>query len=166
MFNCNLFLLSLIDLKLASKRPRNLDRPSQVHQSFRVRTTSKNRCPGAKWVRLPPASRGLRDFLLTTALTTSLTLVAVAASAQSLPTDGYVVAGAATISQPNTTLLNITQQTDRAVLTWNSFSIGASNRVEILQPGSSSISIQQVIGQNPSHRIDRSRYQERIWVAP
>src|ERR1019366_1386446 len=67
-----------------------------------------------------------------------------------LPTGGQVAAGAATISQPNAQTLQINQASQKAILNWNTFSIGAGNTVNFLQPGASSVALNRVLGNNPS----------------
>ncbi len=67
-----------------------------------------------------------------------------------LPTGGEVVAGTATISQPSTNSLQITQGSDKAILNWTSFSIGSSQLVNFSQPSASSIALNRVLGSNPS----------------
>jgi filamentous hemagglutinin family protein len=74
----------------------------------------------------------------------------IPALAQQGPTGGTVVQGTATITNPNGTTTQITQSTDRAVINWNSFSIGAGNQVIFSQPGSSSVALNRVTGVDPS----------------
>ncbi len=71
--------------------------------------------------------------------------------ATDLPTNGNVVAGAATISQSNNNTLNINQATNSAVINWNSFSIGRNNVVNFYQPSSSSVAINNILGNDASH---------------
>ena len=66
-----------------------------------------------------------------------------------LPTDGTVSAGSASITggAGSTT---ITQTSQNVVINWQSFSIGAGESVQFVQPNSSSIALNRVIGPDPS----------------
>ncbi|HSI41301.1 MAG TPA: filamentous hemagglutinin N-terminal domain-containing protein [Xanthobacteraceae bacterium] len=64
--------------------------------------------------------------------TTALTvcgLSAFPAAAQSLPTGGTVVSGSASISQPTGTKVQVNQSSNKAIVNWSGFSIGAGNGV-------------------------------------
>jgi filamentous hemagglutinin family protein len=65
------------------------------------------------------------------------------------PEGGLVVGGSATITQmgPNTT---IQQTTERGIIRWDRFDVGASERVEFQQPSSSSITINRIRDSKPS----------------
>ena len=70
--------------------------------------------------------------------------------AYGLPQGGTVVSGQAGISRPSALDMKIQQATQKAIINWNSFSIGASESVNIVQPGASSISLNRVVGIDPS----------------
>ena len=70
--------------------------------------------------------------------------------AYGLPQGGTVVSGQAGISRPSALDMKIQQATQKAIINWNSFSIGASEAVTIAQPGASSISLNRVVGIDPS----------------
>ncbi len=67
------------------------------------------------------------------------------AYAGGLPSGGQVVDGGASISQSGDTL-NIDQSTDKAVIDWNSFSVGKGNTVNFNQPASDSATLNRVTG--------------------
>jgi len=84
----------------------------------------------------------------------ALALVAFNATnlnAQTLPTNGQVVAGQAAISQPNGTTMNIDQASQRAVIDWNSFNIGRGNTVQFQQPNAQAQALNRVTGGIPSN---------------
>jgi filamentous hemagglutinin family protein len=66
-----------------------------------------------------------------------------------LPTGGSVVAGAASISQSGNTM-NIQQSSNRAVINWSSYNVAANAQVNYVQPSSSSVTLNRVIGTTPS----------------
>ena len=93
----------------------------------------------------------LRRLLLSSSALTGIALVSTSAQAgQALPSGGVVTSGTATIAQPNANQLAITTGTQRTVIDWNSFSIGTGNKVTIQQPGTSSITVNEVTGTNVS----------------
>ncbi len=66
-----------------------------------------------------------------------------------LPTGGQIVAGQAIISQ-NGNAMTINQGSNKAILNWNSFSIGSQASVNFQQPSSNSIALNRVLGSDPS----------------
>lgn len=75
-------------------------------------------------------------------------LSAFAAQAQ-LPQDPTVIAGDVSFhSTPDQ--LSIQQSTEKAIVNWREFSIGAGHTVDIRQPSASSVSLHRVIGKDPS----------------
>ncbi len=95
--------------------------------------------------------RASRTLLLgTSCLVTAAIMVSAPARAGGLPSGGTVVAGGATITSPNSTSTIINQTTDKAILTWQDFSIASGNSVTFNQPGSSSIALNRVLGTTPS----------------
>ncbi|MCW0198964.1 MBG domain-containing protein [Sphingopyxis sp.] len=88
-----------------------------------------------------PAVRPLVFLLLA-----SSALIPAAVQAQALPTGGSVARGGATIGAPADGAMTITQASDRAVINWQSFSIGEGNRVDIRQPEARSVLLNRVAG--------------------
>ena len=74
--------------------------------------------------------------------------------AYALPQNGQVVGGSASISQSGNEL-DITQSSSRAVIDWQSFSIGAGETTRFIQPGSSSIAFNRVTGVDPSQILGK-----------
>ncbi|WP_341909105.1 YDG domain-containing protein [Polaromonas sp. YR568] len=70
--------------------------------------------------------------------------------ASALPSGGEVVAGQASIATTGGQSMQITQATDKAVLNWQSFNIGAGQSVQFLQPGAASVALNRVIGDGAS----------------
>ncbi|WP_250455521.1 filamentous hemagglutinin N-terminal domain-containing protein [Caballeronia sp. ATUFL_M2_KS44] len=70
--------------------------------------------------------------------------------AQALPTGGQVTAGQASISQ-NTNTMTINQGSQRTVIDWNSFNVGAGNTVQFNQPNAQSQALNRVSGGGASN---------------
>lgn len=71
------------------------------------------------------------------------------------PQGGQVVAGSATIRQETPTKVGITQTTDKAIIDWKSFSIGANEQTRFYQPSASSVTLNRVTGEDPSQILGR-----------
>lgn len=67
-----------------------------------------------------------------------------------LPTGLNVVAGQATASTPTANNMRVNQATDKAVLDWQSFSIGVGKSVQFVQPSASSVALNRVVGSGAS----------------
>jgi filamentous hemagglutinin family protein len=67
-----------------------------------------------------------------------------------LPSGGVVSVGGAAIVQPNASTLNVNQSTSKAIINWNSFSVGHGDAVNFNQPGASSATLNRVTGATPS----------------
>jgi len=66
------------------------------------------------------------------------------------PTGEQVVGGAAGFNRPDAATLIVNQNTDRAVINWNSFSIADGELTKFVQPSSSSAVLNRVVTANPS----------------
>ncbi len=84
-------------------------------------------------------------FMITASLYTVGALAGGFAYAGGLPSGGEVVDGNAHIYQRGSTL-NIDQNTDKAIVNWNSFSVGKDNTVNFNQPSSDSATLNRVTG--------------------
>jgi len=130
---------------------------------------AKSPCGGS--TRLPAAKllgtvrRCRAGLMVTTALQATFVMVLAVpattpARAQPVPNarpiGGQVVAGSASISQaPNVT--TVTQSSQRAAVSWQSFDVGAQQTVQFDQPSASAATLNRVTGPNPSQiagRID------------
>lgn len=82
------------------------------------------------------------------ALAASLWL-ACSANAWALPQGGEVTAGSASVTA-TPGKVTIVQGSPSAALNWQSFSIGAGEAVQFVQPGASSVALNRVVGTDPS----------------
>ncbi|HWP25686.1 MAG TPA: GLUG motif-containing protein, partial [Xanthobacteraceae bacterium] len=62
------------------------------------------------------------------------------------PLGGQVVGGGATIQGQGTAKVTVTQTTDKAIINWNTFNIGAGEQTQFIQPSSSAIALNRVTG--------------------
>jgi filamentous hemagglutinin family protein len=79
------------------------------------------------------------------------------------PTGGVVNTGSATISQSGSTT-NINQATQRASINWQSFSVGASETVNFVQPNSSSVTLNRVVGNETSIINGALNANGKVWI--
>ncbi|WP_425056015.1 MBG domain-containing protein [Pseudomonas abyssi] len=84
-----------------------------------------------------------------TALAIAISLSAANLHAADLPTGGNIVGGSGSISQ-NGNSLNVQQNSDKLITNWDSFDIGAGHTVNFYQPGSNSVALNRVIGEDAS----------------
>src|SRR5690606_22272062 len=85
-----------------------------------------------------------RAMALAAALAMSTGAVA-APPRDALPEDGRAVAGRAGMARGERTL-TVTQHSQRAIIEWRSFDIGADARVDFVQPSASSVVLNRVVG--------------------
>ncbi len=85
---------------------------------------------------------------------TFLSPVLAQTTANTLPTGGNVTAGSAAISASGNKL-QIDQYSQKAILQWDTFSIGSGAWVNFAQPSSSAIALNRVLGNNPSEIFGR-----------
>ena len=76
-------------------------------------------------------------------------LASFASNPQALPIGGTVASGVANISSSTGGMI-INQSTPNTIINWQSFSIGQNEAVHFLQPNSSSVSLNRVLGSDPS----------------
>ena len=70
--------------------------------------------------------------------------------AATLPQNGQVIAGNASITLPNGHTLNVEQLSDKAIIDWQSFNIGKGNTVNFEQNNASSVALNRVTGNDPT----------------
>ena len=66
------------------------------------------------------------------------------------PTGEQVVSGNVSISRPDDTTTQINQSSQRGIINWQQFNIGNNEYVQFNQPGSSAVTLNRIVGGNPS----------------
>ncbi|MCX7668523.1 MAG: filamentous hemagglutinin N-terminal domain-containing protein, partial [Anaerolineae bacterium] len=96
-----------------------------------------------------PTTRRRQSAILSLLSTLWLGAACGATFAANLPEGGQIVAGAGSIAQSGNTM-TVTQSTDRMAANWQSFSIGQGYAVNFVQPSSSAIALNRVLGSDVS----------------
>ncbi|MGE8504959.1 MAG: filamentous hemagglutinin N-terminal domain-containing protein [Pseudomonas sp.] len=91
-------------------------------------------------------------------------LLAGSTMAADLPTGGHVVSGSGSISQPNTQQMVIDQASNKLAIDWQSFDIGAGNKVTFNQPGRESIALNRVVGSDGSKIMGQLDANGRVFL--
>ena len=110
-------------------------------------TVLRATAPMLKRAAKPPLEATLPRLSL--ALACLLALPAHALDAAALPKGGQVTAGSASISSSGNTL-QVLQNSQRAALDWQSFQIGSGATVNFVQPNSSAVALNRVLGNDAS----------------
>lgn len=80
------------------------------------------------------------------------------------PAGATVVAGQAQISQSGASTTLVRQTSDKAIVDWRSFSIGAGETVQFVQPGSSSVALNRVTGGAHSEILGRLSANGKVFL--
>ncbi|MES2501885.1 MAG: filamentous hemagglutinin N-terminal domain-containing protein [Pseudomonadota bacterium] len=80
-----------------------------------------------------------------------------------LPTCGQVVSGQSAITQ-NGNQLNILQNTQKSIINWNTYNIGANAQVTYVQPNANAISLNRVTSGNPSEIFGKLNSNGQVWL--
>jgi filamentous hemagglutinin family protein len=84
--------------------------------------------------------------LRTLLLATMALMPLAAAPAGANPLGAQVVGGSASVQGQGTSTVTVTQQSNSAIINWNTFNIGAGETTKIIQPSSSSVELDRVTG--------------------
>ncbi|MGH9694916.1 MAG: filamentous hemagglutinin N-terminal domain-containing protein, partial [Bryobacteraceae bacterium] len=87
------------------------------------------------------------------------------AAVNTLPTGGQYAYGSGSIAQDGASKLQVTQTTDKGTINWNSFSIGSGAWVNFSQPSASSITVNRVLGNNPSEIFGRMTANGQVFLS-
>lgn len=96
--------------------------------------------------------------------TTCLAVVGSINPAVAAPSGLSVGSGQISVSNPNAQTTLIQQSTNKAVLNWNSFSIGSTESVIFQQPGASSVALNRVTSTQPSSIFGHLTANGQVWL--
>ena len=86
------------------------------------------------------------------------------AASQTLPSGGSVAGGRATVGAPTAGSLTVNQSSQRAVINWNSFSVGAGGTVTFQQPNASAATLNRVTGSTSSTIAGRVQANGQVYL--
>lgn len=92
----------------------------------------------------------------------SILLLMISQLAVANPTEGTVVNGQVDIQYGAHTVIQ--QQSDSAIINWQDFSVGAGEHTQFIQPGSSSVTLNRVIGNNASEIMGKLSSNGQIFL--
>ena len=81
-----------------------------------------------------------------------------------LPTNGVFTSGTGTIGLTNPTSMQVTQGTNKGIIEWGTFSIGSNGWVNFTQPSASSVTLNRVMGTDPSAIFGRLSANGQIFL--
>ena len=90
-------------------------------------------------------------------------LAAFTLDAHALPTGGAVSAGSGSIAQ-NGSAMTVSQTSQNLAVNWQSFNIGAAERVSFVQPNASAIALNRVLGSDPSRILGQLNANGQVWI--
>ena len=90
-------------------------------------------------------------------------LLAMPRPALALPQGGVIVAGTAAITA-TPSAMTITQSSQNAVINWQGFGIAASESVTFAQPNSQSVTLNRVLGQDPTAIMGQMSANGRVFI--
>ncbi|MBE7374936.1 two-partner secretion domain-containing protein, partial [Pseudomonas lopnurensis] len=91
-------------------------------------------------------------------------LLPLTAIAADLPTGGQVVSGSGQIGTPSNSQMVIDQASNKLAIDWQSFDIGAGNKVTFNQPGTDSIALNRVLGADGSKIMGQLDANGRVFI--
>ena len=80
------------------------------------------------------------------------------------PVGARVTAGLAQVSRPDSHTTLVHQGTDKAIINWSAFSVGAGERVQFVQPGAGSVVLNRVTGTSPSEIHGRLSANGKVFI--
>ncbi|MSQ68586.1 MAG: filamentous hemagglutinin N-terminal domain-containing protein, partial [Gammaproteobacteria bacterium] len=111
---------------------------------------------------IKPLAAAIRYARLPLASLATLTLLPGTAGAG--PQGEQIIAGAVTVARPDTNTTRVTQGGDKAIVNWNSFSVGGQEYVQFVQPGSTSAILNRVVGGHASQILGHLNANGRVFL--
>lgn len=144
-------------------------RPRQVADPARLSAGADLPRPraGVDFMRLCDRSGLLRSTALQAVACLVVAGASFAAVAQpaptARPTGGQVVAGQASIAQ-TTARTTVNQSSQRGAVNWQSFDVGSQHTVQFQQPSANAVTLNRVVGPNPSEIAGRIQANGQVVV--
>lgn len=92
------------------------------------------------------------------------TLLALPGAVLAGPAGEQLAAGSATVARPDALTTQINQSSARAVLNWQSFSVGEQESVRFAQPNSAAVTLNRVVGGHESEILGRLDANGRVFL--
>lgn len=104
-----------------------------------------------KWQRSwkRDGSRNELHKLIVNSLLAITTAVTINNGVYAAPAGGQIASGSGSITQQGT-VTSINQASDKLAVNWQSFNIAANEKVQFIQPSTSAIALNRILGNNPS----------------
>jgi filamentous hemagglutinin family protein len=110
----------------------------------------------------PSQGKGRKSLLRMGTVAGALTL-AFGSSAYALPVGGSVTSGTASISSGASTM-TVNQASQNASINWQSFNIGSTETVNFVQPSSTSIAVNRIVGADGSQIYGHLNANGQVWL--
>lgn len=101
-------------------------------------------------LRISTCIKGIFSFLIKSLFIGSLFFCAINHPVFAIPQGGTLVKGQAVISAPDANAILVNQTSQKAVINWQSYNIGANQRVNYQQPNSQAITLNRI---NPNNGV-------------
>jgi filamentous hemagglutinin family protein len=111
----------------------------------------------------PKADSGPDNSRFAVKYLTVAMMLAFGANVHALPVDGVVATGSASISSASGST-TINQASQNVAINWQSFSIGAGESVRFIQPNSSSVALNRVLGADPSNILGNMSANGKVFL--
>ena len=154
---------------MATKKRANAVRKSRKSRKAATANPRRTR-------RLPSEPRALVFAVGTALLPWAFVSAAAEPPPHTTPSGGQYTYGSGTVNPAQTgsfssggktydTKLQIDQVTDKGTINWNSFTIGSSAWVNFSQPSASSLTVNRVLGSNPSDIFGRMTANGQVFLS-
>jgi len=124
---------------------------------------------GGRRAQTPPERRG--PFVLGGAIRSALgrratftTLAVLPALASAGPQGEQIVAGTVAVTRPDSGTTRVEQGSERALVNWRQFSVGAQELVRFVQPSTGAVALNRVVGEAPSEILGRIEANGRVFL--
>jgi len=115
----------------------------------------------------PSRARGNPAGRLLTSVASSAVLLFAGVPAWSGPQGGQLVSGTATITQTGAAgrvVTTVRQGSERAAIQWQSFDVGAQERVTFVQPSATSLAVNRILDTQGSRIMGRIQANGQVWL--